>query len=488
MLRRRILVCLCLTLLVGCATYSSRVGEVRTEIATGDFDAALQTLEKNRGDKAMLLYFLEKGLVLHYADRWQESNEYFQLGENLAADLYTRSISEGALSLLTSDNTISYRADPFEMAMIPYYRTLNYIYLGQRDEALVEARKASLYLRQYTEIIREVMGESAGDQNPVQLLRHNAFLQYFSAMLYEWGGEVNDAFIAYRHAAQAYRDTEGLLAVQTPPWLGTDLERTGRHLGFYAELEQLRKAYPELLPGKDAAGEDAAGKDVAGEDAPGEAPGRPGGEIVLLFEFGYVDFKIQNEINIPILETDDYDDYSEWSYQLGLRTEPGWTVVPGVKIKYWLRVAMPEMIDEPPEVGAARVTAGINGAHAETVTVEDIASRARINFEAESGKILLKTIARALSKYVAKVEADKLDSSVGTLVNIFGAATETADTRSWLTLPYSIGMARLHLPAGTYDLQVELVGRHGQAVATQTIPGVTVAEGEWRFISRRVFD
>ena len=65
--------------------------------------------------------------------------------------------------------------------------------------------------------------------------------------------------------------------------------------------------------------------------------------------------------------------------------------------------------------------------------------------------------------------------------------TESADTRSWLTLPEHVNLARISLPPGTYDLQVELLGRKGRKLSTQVIPGVEVLPGDWTFISRRVF-
>ena len=88
--------------LSGCATYTARQKGLVDRLAAGDYDAALSTVEKNRRGKDLLLYWLEKGLILHYADRWQESNAAFEAGEQLAADLYTKSLSEAALSVTFS--------------------------------------------------------------------------------------------------------------------------------------------------------------------------------------------------------------------------------------------------------------------------------------------------------------------------------------------------------------------------------------------------
>jgi hypothetical protein len=472
-----------LVLLGGCSTYSCRLANLRPDLAAGNYDEALTLLEETRKDKDELLYHLERGLVLHYADRWQESNDEFQVGEELAEDLYTRSISQAVFSLMTSDNTISYRAAPFEMAMIPYYRALNYAYLGEKTEALVEARKASVYLQQYTDQVLQpdeegaTAAEDAAIAVDLEQLRNNAFLQYFSGLLYEWDGELNDAFIAYREALRAYGAASSQLAVETPPWLGEDLLRTGRKLGFREELEQLAQSYPDLFPAAEEGGGSRSSVEEGGS-----------GEVVLLLELGFVAHKEQRELNVPILKDDDRSiAVDDWAESLVLRTRPGWSA--GKKeIEYWLRLAVPELVSDRPWLKGARVTAGVVGGNALAVPVEDLEGRARLSFEAAYGKILLKTLARALTKYLAKQKADNVSWATGALANLFGAATETADTRSWLTLPNLITMARLRLPPGTYDLQVELVDAHGAPAGNRTIHGVTVRAGGWTFLSQRILD
>ena len=49
---------------------------------------------------------------------------------------------------------------------------------------------------------------------------------------------------------------------------------------------------------------------------------------------------------------DDYDDYDDWAESLVLRTRPGWRAGK-LKIDYWLRVAVPELVSDRPEVQAA---------------------------------------------------------------------------------------------------------------------------------------
>ncbi len=460
---------LALAALAGCATYSARLASLRPDLVAGNHEQALKTLEKERGKKDELLYRLERALILREAGRWEESNEAFQSAEDLAEDLYTKSISEGAFSLFMNDNTISYRARPFELAMIPYYRALNYVALDQQQSALVEARKATLYLRRYTDMTLEALGQDP-EQADLDWLRNSAFLHYFSGMLFEWGGETNDAFIAYRNAAAAYQSSTGRLALDAPPSLGADIDRTGRRLGFADEVEFVRNAFPEIFTGR-----------LTGDWPPDH------GEVVVLLEYGFVAHKVEQRIEAPIFASDNKGGADALSAQLCLRTEPGYVAPANVRIEYWLSVAMPAMASDRPAATRARVRTRTGELPAEAALVEDLEGRAMATFASERGKILLKTFARGLTKYLTKEKADDQGWVAGVLANIFNVATETADTRSWMTLPNTIGLARLTLPAGSYDLEIDLLDAAGRTVATLSVPGVTVRAGDWAFVARRAW-
>jgi len=70
------------------------------------------------------------------------------------------------------------------------------------------------------------------------------------------------------------------------------------------------------------------------------------------------------------------------------------------------------------------------------------------------------------------------------LVRVATAATERADTRSWLTLPANIQMARLPLPAGSYDVTVELLGANDQLIETQVFPQVSIKTARKTYLTQ----
>lgn len=457
-------------LAAGCATYSRKLADLRPQLSRGAHAQALETIERKAGGKDALLADLERGLILRAAGRYAESNEAFAAAERTAEDLVARSLSEGALSLLTNDLAISYRARPYELVMVPYYRALNYLALGQRESAMVEARKTSLLLSRHVDAT--VMGIARGPVPDLERTRNDPFMLYFAGMLYDADGELNDAFIAYRNAAVAYEDLHELLDLQIPRWLAADLERTGRWLGFADELAQLREACPAVF---------AAGA------GPKPAASAADGEVVLLIELGFVPIKQEARLSLPILESDAYQDNAAWAWDLSARAAGAYVRSDAVAVKYWLTIAVPQLQDTPAVVQRVRIVPP-GGGTAVSQRAHHPAAVARVTFAAEQPTILFKTALRGLTKYLASRKADDQGKVYGLLSNILGAVTETADTRNWLTLPEQVHLVRLRLPGGRHDLRLELQDVGGRPLGALEVADVAVRRGEWTFVSQRVFD
>jgi len=469
-LRLVVPVVLTLVLLGGCTTYSTKLRNLRPELAAGDYETALATVEQASGSKDQLLALLARGQILYYAGQYEQSNEAFAGAERLAEDLYTRSVSAGALSLISNDNALDYRARPYEMAMVQFYRGLNYIALGQRDEAVVEARRASQRLQRYTAATVSALPEVAASD--LELINDNAFMQYFSGMLYDWDGDLDDAFVSYRQAALSYQRSAALLRVDIPASLAGDLERVGGRLGFGDELASLRAACPDVF----AAGEPRSRR-------------RGDGEVVVLLETGFVPRKVETGFSFPIFSGQAYDDPEYWSWQIWAGMGDMHAFASGHKVEYWATVMMPDLAAEGPgPVAGARVRAALGGEPVLTSRVANLRQQTRVTFTAEQPAIFFKTVLRGLTKYLASRGAGKAAGDwAQLLVNLAGVATETADTRSWLTLPEHVHLARLSLPPGRYDLEVDLLAGNGDLLGRRTLPGVEVRAGDWTFVVHRIF-
>ena len=137
-----------LLFLTGCGRYSMH--EIRIAFAEGKFDEALTHLDK-ASSKTALPYLFERGLLAHYGDHFEESNQALERAELLAEDLYTKSISREVAALLTSDNVRPYPGTRYERLLVHYYRALNYVYMNLPDDALVECRRAGQLLQYYAD-------------------------------------------------------------------------------------------------------------------------------------------------------------------------------------------------------------------------------------------------------------------------------------------------------------------------------------------------
>ena len=444
---------LCLSF--GCSPYSME--KVQIAFEQGDFDGALIQLDADGKKQAKLPYLFERGLVAHYGDRFHESNRTFELAEITSDDLYTKSISREAVSLVTSDNLRAYAGSQYERLLIHYYRAFNYVYLNTPDDALVECRRASRLLQFYADADENYEFVGA------------AFIAYLSGILYEWAGDWNDAFIAYRWAERAYKQYGGDLGVPFPQDVGTSLVRLARKLGFREEFEKYAATY-------------------------GEPPEREpdSGELILLYETGFVPPKIEQNIVLPILKSDpivqdseDQDDQKIWDYagRLAGRRNQRYKEI---EIEYLLRVAIPAYRSNRPMLVGIDANTAYGGASG--VLVEDIEAVAMKTFESELPTIMLRTIVRGVLKYLGFRRANKEGEVVGGLINLLNVVTESADTRSWQTLPNQIFLVRTRLPAGTHNITLSFSDRANRRVKTDILKDVVIRKNDTTFLNYRTFE
>jgi hypothetical protein len=115
--------------------------------------------------------------------------------------------------------------------------------------------------------------------------------------------------------------------------------------------------------------------------------------------------------------------------------------------------------------------------------VEDVSAIAVKSLEDRMGRVVAKTIARAVAKQAAMDAAsrqfkDKQTRELARLgLNILNLALERADTRSWRTLPAEIYLARVFLPEGDYKISARHCG-----VTAVLHDSLKVRAGESRFV------
>jgi hypothetical protein len=463
------------------------------------------------GDEVLRL--LQRGLLLHYAGEYEASNEALQAAEVLIDDRFTKQVSLAVLSLVTSDRALAWLPGDTERLMVNLYGALNYLALGNPEEAAVEARRLSRLL--------ELSEDQAYDPAEARMRRA---MRYFAGSVFEAAGESNDAAVAYRHV-----------------WSPSEIA---------APATSLR---PRFL-------------DLYGEGEPVD-PAEPGGEVVVLLERGFVAHRVERSLNVPLFPeeadvlhasdpdlrhaaatcvaargfADVYDflrltDQTEVSWH---READGRCVVEGAtegnrdeesddgseRDFYLMRVAWPEMVRVSPVEGSGiglSVTAGpalqlaaldaaAAGLPAPTAAPvgsdtspefpgvspalsASVSESVMVEFDDKLGGILIKMVARTALKYeLARGIESGLSDKNETLgdiaffaANAAAAMFERADTRCWHLLPDEMSVVRLRLPAGRFPLSLE-VEADGTGSSLVDLGEVEIRNGAVRVLSARVW-
>jgi hypothetical protein len=461
--------------LAGCAGHAGTMAGVRAALHEYDLEEARARLAEAGRGTGDLLFALEDGLLLHYAGDPELSNARFEFVEGRIDDLYTKSVGRALLSLVTSDLVLRFEPRGIENFLVNYYRALNYLGLGEPQEAWVEWRKLASKL------------QFAREQGDAPYL-DPPFFEHLVGLGLEWD-DPDNAYVSLRLAEAAYRAR----GARPPADLVEDLVRLAGALGFRDDIERYRDRYGERAVRRGGGHGSAAG-DVAG--------GRDRGEIVLLVEEGLVAPIEEVQVYIPItkararrLHEGDTDIRLGLAESLAREYHAG--RYQGVKqsyshrreIAYVLPLSFPVFAEGEP---AFRSLAA--AADDETVPARVALAVTELQRQAFQDRLLgiyAKTIARALIKYAAavKLEEEAEDESgeaagdvVGVLANVVNVLTERADTRAWLGLPHRIWMARLRVPPGGHELRIVIDGRE-----TVSLGPVEIGPGERRFVSYRVF-
>lgn len=210
----------------GCASYAQRANGVESLLAAGHLAEALARLEpKGGGDEALVL--LNRALVLRMQGDYAGSNAALARAKGVMGALEAVSVTEQTAALTVNETLRAYAGSPFERVLLHFYMALNYLQLGQPDDARVEALQVDQRLQQ--------LGEGSDDP-PVGEV---AVVRYLNGVIFEQLGEWSDAMIAYRKAYQAYVHAD----MRPPHSLGLALVRLADYLGMTDEQRRYEKVF-----------------------------------------------------------------------------------------------------------------------------------------------------------------------------------------------------------------------------------------------------
>jgi uncharacterized protein len=237
--------------------------------------------------------------------------------------------------------------------------------------------------------------ESVGESRAFEA---SALVRYLSGLVFEMLREWDDALIAYRKAYEVYAKT----GIPVPVHLQKDLLRLSAFRGRNDELAQYVREFP-------------------GTDWESMKSLKSKAELVVFAHYGAV---------------------SAMQEQVAYNYSP--------ELKYQVAIALPYYPPRPGYIPTPVVE--VNGAAQRAEILQDIEALARADLESRMAGLGLRAMARMVLKKKMSHEMRKDNPLAGFVADVAGLATERADTRSWITLPESVHLLRLSLPAGEHGV------------------------------------
>ena len=478
----------------GCSSFSMQ--EVHTLLEAGTPEEAFAYIEEEGPKEDSLWadtrrftkesgFLFERGLVAHYAKRFSESNRDFSV---------------------TEDITKGYSGTRYERLMRHYYRILNYVYLNQLEQALVECRRAMVFIN------------DSEDENNDYAFLGAGLLAHLSGMCFEAAGEWNDAFISYQQAETFYQHASSKTEINIPADVGKALVRLARRLELANEASRYQRQYGEPDTHSDGMG-----------------------ELVLFYESGYVPAKSEEELSFPILKIDAEKDAFRRDNRRNKAIAESFVVNTLLarevqfhsdrELEYVLSISMPAMSSNRPYLAGIVVQA--NNIQQSGVLVGDIETMAVETLNAKRPTLLSDTLMDVFFRYltyrVEKPEADayaaetkelqkqrekevkemqqsdlspaekaqlsilakqvsKTEDTIGrALYDVKPIRMRPADTRSWRMLPNQIFLIRMPLPEGTHNVTLSFLDANGQNTGSQILRDVEISPNRITFLNYRTY-
>lgn len=436
--RATAIVAVALFFLSSCATTGVQP-RVNSLVVSQKLDMAASILGNNPrayGKNNELLYWLDLGMVEQCAGRYRESIRAFARAQRKFDELYTRSISKMASAWALNDYASPYRGEDYEYTLVNIFQAVNYLMIGDYNEALVEARDMDSKLGLINSLYA---GKNVYKEDP--------FGRFLMGIIYEANGtqaDLNDAFISYAKAYESYTENSGqYFGLKAPALLKENLLTLAQFMGG-EEFARYRSEFPDVQL-------------LALEDK------RKKSEVYLIQYTGFSPVKVSTVVPVPF------------------------------DLRHVTQIAFPKFVSRYSEIASSEFVAAKSDQLAyvqPTFVGQDIEALAPQVLESRRAQIMAKAVVRPAAKYVAeRALEDEIHDKWGEgaafgfniLSSLYNLSTERADLRSWQTLPAQIRVARLLLEPGEYELFVQTHGDNKRVMNKVSLGRGMLEAGEKKF-------
>ncbi len=430
----------------------------RRVLTTGAYaDAFARAAHVKRGaPEDAVLRALYQGQIGYYAGEYAASARAFAEADRLVERRVTKSLSRGAVSLLTNDLALPYLPSRTERLFLRYYAMMAYARAGEPEGAAVEARR-----------LGHLLQDVADDVQPDERALH-AVMRDATGAVFEWVGDENDALVAYRNAA----------LLRGASASGIDSIRLHRPQGDSATVVVLvesgfvaHRVDRGIVVGLD-------GDWVSGPRHEGRGDARTTGGRTR--DAGLLAQTLEAWLDtLPGagIFSDDVIDGRTWQWNRPLRGG-------NLQASDWLRLAWPALRRTALPTNDVRVAMETT-THGFGSTYGDVSLAVAADLRRARPAMLLRMLARAAAKATLAETLEDENEWAGTLFGLVSAGIERADTRSWQLLPGTLRAVRLTVPSGTHQPVIQ-VGS-GTAQVNLRLPAVTLTSGGLAVVDARVW-
>lgn len=428
---------------LGCAGHESRVKNALDALDRGQNMLATAALNEEMevtsneevpgdlkdSDNALLL--LDRATILQSMDMFELSARDFGVADK-AIDLLdlSRDAADDIGKYMFSDDTGPYRAPPFEKLMVNTFNMMNYLALRDLNGARIEARRLEVVQRYFK------------DKNEPTAL--NGLGSYLAGFTYEKSGKIDPALNHYDEALA------------------------------FGEYTTLREPLRVLTKGESRSKRiDALVGDLGPYPPIGETKES---ELVVVVGYGRVPPLVPTRIPIGValtlvsgmLSPNDVATANELAAK-GLVT---WVNFPRLG-KSRGKHSVPQL--------------WVDGKQAPLEHAIDIEAEMRRAWKEKEPTVILSAITRMITRAVAGELLHRGGQTQGKNAGLAGliaglattatlAILDTPDTRSWVTLPSNVAIARLRVKPGQHNVRIRARGwEKGYSVKT--------APGDWGFVT-----
>jgi hypothetical protein len=432
-------------LLSGCAstkTFKSQFEGMEEKLANEEYGVLVNQIESKKDEfykaKDRVVYYLDVGMLQHYQGNYELSNEYLTKAENAIEELFTKSISKAATSLLLNDNALDYSGEPYEDIYLNVFKALNYLELNEFDSAFVEIRRINIKLNELQDKYQkkaEQFNSSKDNKSEFKAADnkfHNSALgRYLSMLLYRTEGKMDDARIDKDKIHEAFKLQSHIYDFKEPK--------------FDSYLKFSEKAKLNVL------------------GLVGKAPDKKAKTLY-----------IHTEENLIIIGAS--EENPRGNQQLEELDAIYW---PNVEKGYHFKFQLPYMEKRNSVIKSIRVSVN-DEVVGKLQLLEDMENVAEETYEVKVPMIYLKTITRTITKgLLAERGKAKMEESIENPLLGFAArlatdiavdATENADLRVSRFFPGKAMVGEFEIEPGTHNIKIEYLNGSGSVIHTKDFP------------------